>query len=111
MTADFGKLRLRSTNVLEWWHSKEQDFPLLSKVAKKYLCIQVSSTSSERVFSTGGNTVTAKRTKLDPTNVHMIVYCNINYDKVKIQSWKIQFPDCEALEQDMPVDEAPTQDQ
>ena len=36
-------------------------------------------------FSIGGNKVTYNRTKLDPTNVHTLVYCKDNLPKIQIQ--------------------------
>lgn len=49
---------------LEWWQRHEGSFPLLSRLAKRYLCIPGTSVSAERVFSTAGDVVTAKRTSL-----------------------------------------------
>ncbi|XP_053179067.1 E3 SUMO-protein ligase ZBED1-like [Scomber japonicus] len=40
---------------LDWWRLHEHNFPRLSQLAKKYLCIPATSTPSERIFSTGGN--------------------------------------------------------
>ncbi len=75
-----------TVDVLAWWKANAREFPLLAKAARKYLCIQASSASSERVFSTAGATVTYKRTKLDTENVHMLVYCKENLPKVRISS-------------------------
>ena len=73
-------------DVLKWWKDHCKEFPLLAKCARKYLCIQASSASSERTFSTGGSIVSYKRTKLDVENVHMLVYCKDNLSKVEISS-------------------------
>ena len=45
-----------------WWSVHEKTFPLLSKAAKKYLAIQATSCALERTLSTGGATVSCKRT-------------------------------------------------
>ena len=71
-------------DVIAWWRGNYQKWPELAKVAKKYLSIQPSSCSAERVFSTCGNTVTAKRTRLNPKNVKMVVYCKENFPKVEM---------------------------
>jgi hypothetical protein len=42
------------------------------------------------VFSAGGGIVSHKRTKLDPTNVNMLVYCKENLPQVKIFKWTCQ---------------------
>ena len=73
-----------SADVLEYWHVNEHPFPLLARVVKKYFCIQASSSSCERTFSTSGNIVTPKRNKLDPKNVHMLVYLMANLGKVEL---------------------------
>ena len=43
-----------SENILEWWLNQKENLPLLFKVAQKVLGIPVSSSKSERVFSTSG---------------------------------------------------------
>ena len=43
-------------------------------LARKYLAVQVTSASSERLFSTAGNTVTVKRARLSDDNVKNIVF-------------------------------------
>ncbi len=45
------------SNPLGWWKIHAGDFPIMAKVARKYLCICASSSASERVFSTSGQFV------------------------------------------------------
>lgn len=46
----------RGTDPLEWWANHGvSSFPLLSKVAFKYLIIPATSVPSERLFSTAGD--------------------------------------------------------
>ncbi|CAL9703630.1 unnamed protein product [Knipowitschia caucasica] len=59
---------------LSWWNVHQVNFPHLSKLARKYLCIPASSSPSERLFSTSGNVVTCQRTCLKPANVSMLVF-------------------------------------
>jgi hypothetical protein len=61
----------------------------LAKLARKYLCCPASSSTSERVFSTGGRTVSYKRCKLNPTNVDMLVYIHENTPRVKLGPWNL----------------------
>ena len=51
---------------LAWWKKEAIHLPILSSIARKYLCICTTSVASERAFSTGGNIVTSKR-KLSET--------------------------------------------
>jgi hypothetical protein len=71
-----------NVNVLGWWKFHDKVYPLLAKAVKKYFAIQATSCSSERTFSTGSNTVSCRRTKLDPENVHMLVFCKDNLKKI-----------------------------
>ncbi|KAL0152278.1 hypothetical protein M9458_052001 [Cirrhinus mrigala] len=59
---------------LKWWNSRKINFPRLCKLAQKYLCIQATSSASERAFSTSGNVVTDHRSCLKPDKVDMLVF-------------------------------------
>ncbi|KAM7307367.1 E3 SUMO-protein ligase ZBED1-like [Ixodes scapularis] len=61
-------------DALKWWRDHESKFPAVAQLAMKYMCIPASSASSERVFSTAGNIVTAKRSCLLPENVSSLVF-------------------------------------
>lgn len=65
---------------LNWWHGHEFTFPLLSKLSKRYLCIPGTSVSAERVFSTAGDVVTAKRSTLKPEHVDHLVFLHKNLE-------------------------------
>jgi len=56
-------------DVLQWWRVNENRYPLLSKVALKFLSIPASSAPAERVFSLAGNVITEKRNRLGPTSI------------------------------------------
>lgn len=63
---------------LKWWRLHEPLYPMLAMVAKKFLCIPATSTSSERVFSKGGRISTSLRASLKPTTVEMLIFLSIN---------------------------------
>ena len=44
----------KDVNPLTWWHRKKDELPLLYKVAQEVLSIPISSSKSERIFSTAG---------------------------------------------------------
>ncbi|KIL54454.1 hypothetical protein M378DRAFT_92506 [Amanita muscaria Koide BX008] len=52
-------------NVVAWWGHHSFQYPTLSSMARDYLAIQGSATPSERAFSSGGTTGTAKRNRLN----------------------------------------------
>ena len=57
---------------------KQSLIPLLASLAKRILAIPASSSKSERVFSTGGNMVTAQRNRLSPKNVESLIVIKEN---------------------------------
>ncbi|XP_051809325.1 E3 SUMO-protein ligase ZBED1-like [Acanthochromis polyacanthus] len=69
---------IKGSNPLNWWKEHECDFPLLSNLAKRYLCIPGTSVSSERVFSTVGDIITAQRSVLTPDHLDQILFLNKN---------------------------------
>ncbi|XP_037629812.1 E3 SUMO-protein ligase ZBED1-like [Sebastes umbrosus] len=63
------------SNPLLWWRDTGCNrYPLLSKLARKYLCVPGTSLRSERVFSSAGNIVNTKRAALDPDQVDRLVF-------------------------------------
>ena len=62
------------SDPLKWWsiHSHSNQYPVLSQLAKKYLCIPASSAASERVFSSSGHIVSKC---LKPEKVNMLGFC------------------------------------
>ena len=77
-------LRL-SKKPLEWWSSRTHAFPNLATMAQKYLGIVASSVPSERLFSTAGNIVNAKRAALSPENVNKLVFLHENLPPIHLQ--------------------------
>ena len=68
---------------MAWWKAHEEHLPVLAKVARKILAIPASSAKSERVFSTGGLVVTAKRGRLSPSKVEDLILLKQNLSRVR----------------------------
>lgn len=69
--------------ILSFWKDNKRSLPLLCELVKKYLCIPVTSTSSERAFSYAGILISAKRSSLSPYVVEKTLFIHDNYDVVK----------------------------
>ncbi|GBB91536.1 hypothetical protein RclHR1_01890010 [Rhizophagus clarus] len=69
---------LKSTDPLVWWRDHRSSYPILSKLARKYLSIPSTSVPSERLFSDAGNHISAKRTRLAPELVDRILFLKRN---------------------------------
>ena len=68
----------KKDNLVEWWRDKGMQFPMLRRVAKKYLSCNATSTASERLFSYAGCIVSKKRCSLKPQKVDMITCLAFN---------------------------------
>lgn len=68
----------RQEDPLAWWKKHTSTYPHLSQLFKKYLCIPATSVPSERAFSKAGELVSKKRSKLKPSNIHMLLFLNNN---------------------------------
>jgi zinc finger BED domain-containing protein 1 (E3 SUMO-protein ligase ZBED1) len=65
---------------LLWWKANSTSFPILSKIAKKYLAVPASQCTSERTFSTSGKVITPTRNRLKPAMVEKLVIWQKNID-------------------------------
>ena len=64
-------------NPIRWWRMHSIEYPCLSRLAKKYLCICATS-SSECLFSSSGNVVKPNRCSLKPDTVDMLTFLSNN---------------------------------
>jgi hypothetical protein len=64
----------RYNNPLDWWRLKQQQYPLLAKLAYKLLAIPATSAPSERVFSVAGITIAKERARLNPENAGDLIF-------------------------------------
>lgn len=71
----------KQEDIGAWWGNKGSQFPLMQRVAKKYLAINPTSTASERLFSLAGNIASKKRNRLKPDNVDMLACLAYNLKK------------------------------
>lgn len=70
---------------LNWWKDSEAKYKYLSRVAKQLLVVQATSVASERIFSTAGDIVSEKRSRLDGELVNAIIFLNKNHELVVIE--------------------------
>lgn len=70
-------------NVLQWWFRHKKMFPILSQIAKRLLCIQATSTPSERLFSATGYTVWDRRNALSPIKIDKMMVLHHNEKNLK----------------------------
>ena len=71
-------LALRNSDPLLWWQQQQIQFPILSKLARKYLGIPATSVPSERLFSDAGNHITPRRSNLKPKLVSRMLFLKRN---------------------------------
>lgn len=90
-------------DVLAWWKGMQTRLPLLSQLARKYLCLPATSTSSERLFSSSGQVQSDLRYNLAANQLERFVFCKLNYGKLPLAMRKWQFaeePEEETAEKD-----------
>lgn len=73
-----------SGDPLKWWCERQADYPVLSRMARRYLCIQASSVACERVWSTAGNIITNKRNRLLANALEAIIIIHENYSRLQV---------------------------
>ena len=72
----------RLNNPLAWWAQNESRFPILSKVARRILCVPATSAPVERLFSYAGLTISNNRNRLLPENAEEIIFLRVAWKKV-----------------------------
>jgi hypothetical protein len=63
---------------LLWWKFHQPKYLHLAKLARKFLCINPTSVSPERIFSKSGWIVNKRRTLLKDEHVSMLVFLSSN---------------------------------
>ena len=72
-----------------WWATNKVQYPILYKMAMKYLSIPATSVPSERLFSDANNLVTPQRTRLDSSIINKIMFLKKNRNHVDIFGVKV----------------------
>jgi len=67
-------LSLKSKNPLLWWKERKINYNFLSARAKWFLCVTATSVPSERLFSSAGNLLSERRSRLTPENVEKLLF-------------------------------------
>ena len=62
------------TDPFAWWREREAKYPILSRLAKKYLCIPATSVEAERRFSDLGLLLTKRRLCMTGDHVDMCLF-------------------------------------
>lgn len=70
-------------NIRLFWQKYSKQLPNLTVLARKILCIPMTSTPSERNFSIAGLIVNLRRSSLLPSNVDKIIFIHNNYNFCK----------------------------
>ena len=76
-------------DCLMFWKVSEKQFPILSFLARTYLCPPASSSASEREFSIAGIITNNRRIRLLPTNTERLLFLKYNLRAI---GWDTQIP-------------------
>lgn len=60
---------------LKFWQKKSGEFPILSRLAKRYLAFPATSGSVERLFSISGAIIRSHRAKINVSTAENILLC------------------------------------
>jgi hypothetical protein len=71
---------LKPFSSLEWWKVNGNKFPRVAVLARRYLCVPATSTPSERLFSSAGETLSSKRSTLSNRMLRALVVIQDNPD-------------------------------
>ncbi|CAK1597454.1 unnamed protein product [Parnassius mnemosyne] len=66
----------QTCDPLQFWNEKKCLYPVLFKIAHKYLCIPATSVPSECLFSKTGILCNDRRNRLAPKKVDQILFLN-----------------------------------
>ncbi|GKA74620.1 zinc finger BED domain-containing protein RICESLEEPER 2 [Tanacetum coccineum] len=87
----------QSLDILQWWKVNGPRFPIVAKIARDILAIQISTVASEAAFSIGGRVLDPYRTRLSTTIVEALICTQDCVRKLRTQ---INWDDVEDLIKD-----------
>lgn len=61
--------------ILSWWKTNSNKYPVLSAMARDFLAIPLSTVSSESAFSLGGRILSDNRSSMTPQTLQALVCC------------------------------------
>jgi hypothetical protein len=71
-------------DALYFWKVHESRWPNLANLAKKYLGVQATSASVERMFSISGHIFSTKRRRTSPKLFELLVFLKLNEHFLKV---------------------------
>ena len=69
----------KGENPMDFWSTHAKHLPILAKVARRILCVPVTSSQVERLFSASGRICTFDRSRLKPANVDILTSLHVWY--------------------------------
>jgi zinc finger BED domain-containing protein 1 (E3 SUMO-protein ligase ZBED1) len=70
-------------NPLLWWRDQQEKLPIMSKLARRVLCIPATSAPSERVFSAAGLTIAHRRASLNAENAAALIFLHDSWSEIE----------------------------
>ena len=73
-------LQVHDLDPLGWWRGRQEQYPNLVRLARKFLCVPATSTQAERVFSWMGFLLNKRRLSLSGESVSMQLFLKDNLE-------------------------------
>ena len=69
----------KGENPLTFWSKHAKQLPIIARIARRILCVPVTSSQVERLFSASGRICTFDRARLKPANVDILTSLHVWY--------------------------------